>query len=192
MGPLRPTLFVVLMALVLGSCADMPTDRIEGAHQAEARVVAAGAALYSPGGYENVRAYRAALDAELATQARRPSFLRSYGHASELADSLRIFAEAVQVMVTERQAAIRSEVLALLSDGAQLASDLDTGLAAVRRTGANAAELDSLRTVVDGAVASLAEARSAGDDRRWAEAREMAAPAVHELYEARDALTRLR
>jgi hypothetical protein len=183
-----PFLIAAATAVVLAACAELPAERLEGAHQAEARLTTAGAGLYSPAGYQRVLEYRAALDAELATQARRPGFLRSYGHASELADSLRIFADAVQVMVAERQAAMRSEVMALLSDGAQLASDLETNLAAVRRTGANAAELDSLRVAVDGAVAALAEARALGEERRWGEAREIAAAAVHELYEARAAL----
>jgi hypothetical protein len=188
MRPRSRVLVPLATLLFLGGCAEVPADRIERAYAAQATAVAAGAAEHAREGYASMAAYRNALDAELEAQARRLAVFRSYGRASQVADSLWRMAEAVTTMAGERHAAYRMEAGTLLSDGAQAARDLVRDLA--RTPASQIPDAAEWRAMVAAAEAALAEARAAFDAGNSREARDQAAEAVHSLFEVRTHLDR--
>jgi hypothetical protein len=178
--------------VALGGCADVPAQPIENARAAMDRAVALGAEEFADAGYQQLVRIRAAMEAELDAQAGRLAPFRSFHRAADLADSLRIMAEAVSTVAGERHAALRMEASSLLADGAQSVQELNTQLAEVGADRIPPGELARLRARVAAADTAFAEARMLLDAGQDVEGRDRAAFAAHEIYEVQARLARAR
>jgi hypothetical protein len=185
-------LLALAAVLALGGCADVPAQPMETARAAMDRAVALGAEEFAGAGYEQLVRIRAAMEAELDTQEGRLAPFRSFRRTADLADSLRIMAEAVSTVAGERHAALRMEISSLLDDGAQSVQDLNTQLTELRTDRLPPGELARLQARVAAADTAFAEARMLLDAGRDVEARDRAAFAAHELYEVQARLVRAR
>jgi hypothetical protein len=185
-------LSALVAVLALGGCADAPAQPMETARAAMDRAVALGAEEFAGAGYEQLVRIRAAMEAELDTQEGRLAPFRSFRRTADLADSLRIMAEAVSTVAGERHAALRMEINSLLADGAQSVQDLNTQLAELRTDRLPPGELARLRARVAAADTAFAESRMLLDAGRDVEGRDRAAFAAHELYEVQARLARAR
>ncbi|MDX1396632.1 MAG: hypothetical protein R3195_19785 [Gemmatimonadota bacterium] len=169
---------ILVVAASLAACGDVPTAEIEAAHAAVEAARVAGAADYTPEAMAALDELSSQVTAELAAQDEKMPILRSYGRATELADSL----EALAMSTTEQVATAREEVRV---ETEQLVADVRAALAegeglwteAPRGKGTSV-DLVALQGDLAGVRTVLTEAETALAEGRYVEARAKAQSAL--------------
>ncbi|HKT36349.1 MAG TPA: hypothetical protein VJR03_16100 [Nitrospira sp.] len=152
---IRHVLLSILgLFLLLGGCAQPPTEQINAAEQAVKDAQQSGAATYVANDYAKVEGLMAAMKTEVSEQDGKFALLRDYGKAEQLAattkaEAERVKADAAKKMEEAKFAATQQQQAAQ----AAVASTLD--LVAKAPAGKDRAALESIKTDAEALKASL-------------------------------------
>jgi hypothetical protein len=153
---IKPTnvLPIVCVILLLGGCAQPPTDQITAAEQAIKEAQQSGAATYLADEYAKLEGSLAAIKKEVADQEAKFALFRDYGKVDQLvatakAEADRVKGEAVKKMEEAKAAATQAYQMA------QEAVKNTMELVAKAPTGKDRAPLVSIKTDAEALKASL-------------------------------------
>ncbi|MBE0567923.1 MAG: hypothetical protein IH621_18360 [Krumholzibacteria bacterium] len=154
-------LAALVAAAFVAGCSEMPTQQVQDAEAALQAVEGAGAAQYAPEELTAVNEAMGKLKAELAVQADKPSLLRRYGTATELALAVRQTADAALTEVEAAKQRAHDAAQARIEAAAGLLEVVRPMLANAPRGKGSEADLKLLEADLMGVETTLVAAREA-------------------------------
>lgn len=154
-------LAALVVAAFVAGCSEVPTQQVQDAEAALQAVEGAGAAQYAPEELTAVNEAMGKLKAELAVQADKPSLLRRYGTATELALAVRQTSDAALTEVEAAKQRAHDAAQARIEAAAGLLEVVRPMLANAPRGKGSEADLKLLEADLMGVEMTLGTAREA-------------------------------
>lgn len=174
----RLAAFTTLTLVALVGCATAPTAEVNAANDAVESARLAAAPDYAPDEWAAVRDVQDRLQAELAAQADRNAFFRSYDAARDLAQETRDTAEAAAEAAVAGKARAREEALSLMTSARDAHAAALEAIAGSPKGKGTEADLASLRSDAQTIETTLAEMQSAYDTGDYIQAKVKAEAAI--------------
>jgi hypothetical protein len=180
--------FLGIAVLTLTACGSPPATELDAAGAAMTAAAEAGASEYAPEIMSSVTEAQTALEAELEAQQGKFRLLRSYDHAAELADSVRVMATRASEQAAQAREQARFDTETLLTEvRMQLTEVLAMWEEAPAGKGSSA-DLAALRGDLDGVAAAVTEAETSFAAGKYLEARSKASAARETTESVKTAL----
>jgi hypothetical protein len=174
--------------LMLTACGSPPDAQLDSADEAMTAAADVGASEYAPEIMGAATEAQTALEAELAAQQGKFGLLRSYDHAAELADSVRVIATRASEQAAQAREQARVDTQTLLTE---VKTELTEVLALWEEAPSgkgSAADLAALRGDLDGVAVAVTEAETSFAAGNYLEARSRASSARETTASVRTAL----
>jgi hypothetical protein len=174
----RIAAFTTLTLVALVGCATAPTAEVHDANDAVESARLAAAPDYAPDEWAAARDAQDRLQAELAAQADRNAFFRSYQAARDLARETKDTAEAAAEAAVSGKARAREEALSLMTSARDAHAAALEAIAESPKGKGTEADLASLRSDAQTIEATLLEMQSALDAGDYIRAKVKAEAAI--------------
>ncbi len=173
---------ITCVMLIVGGCAQPPTEQITAAELAVKEAQASGAAVYIADDYVKLEGTLAAIKKEVAEQDGKFALFRDYGKVDQLvtavkSDAERLKSEALKKMEEAKTAAVQAQHVA--QDAVKSTIDL----VAKAPAGKDRAALEAIKTDAEALKASLIDVQMSIDKADYIGAQSKA-KAIHEKSQA--------
>lgn len=178
---LRKAYFIslALILVMLGGCAEPPTQQVQEAEKALKDAQESGAATYSAEEYAKLEGTLAALRKEVAEQDEKFTLFRDYGKAQQLSASAKAESERIKAASAQK----RDEAKAAALQAQQVAEEAvkaTQDLVARAPVGKDRAAVEAIKNDVEG-LKSLLKQVQASIDKEDYPAAQTQAKAIHDM-----------
>ena len=157
---------VLGLAMVMG-CAKPPQPEIDAAKAAVQAASDAGANDYAAASLRDAQNAVAALDAEVAAQAKKFALMRSYKQASTLAAQAKSAGEKAATDATAGKEKAKNEAEALLAQAQQAMEEANQMLATAPAGKGNKAEIDAMKNDMATVAQNITDGQAAHTAGRY-------------------------
>jgi hypothetical protein len=161
-------ILVLGLTVAVGACGSAPTADIEAAKAAAASAASAGARDYAPESLKAAEDAQAALDAEL--QAQEGKWFKSYDKAKELAAAVKTASDKAAADAAAGKEKAAAAVAQAITDAKAALAEAQGLLEKAPKGKGSAADLAAMKTDLDNAVNTIAEAETAAGSGKYVDA----------------------
>jgi hypothetical protein len=189
---LLAALSLVMMLVLVASCAKPPQDQVESARASMKAAQDAEAGTYAKDAMANAEQQMAALDEEMKAQQGKFALFRSYGKTKEMAAATQAAADSAKNAAQEGKARARDEASMAINDAKAIADSTRTMLEHAPVGKGSMTDIQAMKQDMATIMMNLSEADSAFAAEQYNEAKAKADAARSSAQQIQQSITQAR
>ena len=185
-------LSLVMMLILVASCAKAPQDQVESARASLKAAQDAEAGTYAKDAMANAEQQMAALDEEMKAQQGKFALFRSYGKTKEMAAAAQAAADSAKNAAQEGKARARDEASMAINDAKAIADSTQTMLDHAPVGKGSMTDIQAMKQDMATIKMNLSEADSAFAAEQYNEAKAKADAARSSAQSIQQSITQAR